>query len=66
MSWAEYDTHNEVPQEVVHAFFDLLDRINYAYLKIDGTYGDLHPVVRDKVKYIEKTLYKSMEDRHND
>ncbi len=51
MSWSEYDTHNYVPQEVVHAFFDLLDRINYAYLKIDGTYGDLHPVVRDKVNY---------------
>jgi hypothetical protein len=41
---------------------DLLDRIQYAYLKTDGTYGDLAHVVSDKVTYIEKLLYKSMEE----
>lgn len=41
---------------------DLLDRIQYAYLKTDGTYGNLAFVVSDKVKYIEKLLWKSMED----
>jgi hypothetical protein len=40
---------------------DLLDRSQYAYLKLDGTYGDLHPVVSGKVKYIEKLLYDKME-----
>lgn len=61
MSWCDYDKYREVPKEVSHAMLDLLDRIQYAYLKTDGTYGDLASVVSDKVKYIEKMLYKSME-----
>lgn len=61
MGWCDYDKNREVPKEVSHAMLDLLDRIQYAYLKTDGTYGDLASVVSDKVKYIEKLLYKSME-----
>ena len=63
MAWADFDKHNEVPKDVVHAMLDLLDRIQYAYLEIDGKYGDLHPVVSDKVKYIEKLLYATMEEK---
>lgn len=61
MGWCDYDKTREVPKEVSHAMLDLIDRIQYAYLKTDGTYGDLASVVSDKVKYIEKLLYKSME-----
>lgn len=61
MGWCDYDKDREVPKEVSHAMLDLLDRINYTYLKTDGTYGDLASVVSDKVKYIEKLLWKSME-----
>jgi len=61
MSWSDFDKNYTVPQEAVHAMLDLLDRIQYAYLQIDGTYSNLHPVVSDKVKYIEKLLYNEME-----
>lgn len=36
----------------------LLDAIDYAYLKTDGTYGDLAFVVADKVEYL-KSLKQS-------
>lgn len=61
MAWADFDKNYTVPKEAVHAMLDLIDRIQYAYLKIDGSYGALHPVVSDKVKYIEKLLYNEME-----
>lgn len=61
MAWAHFDERYTVPKEAVHAMLDLIDRIRYGYLKLDGTYGDLHPVVSDKVKYIEKLLYKAKE-----
>lgn len=61
MGWADFPTE-KVPKEVVKYMLDLIDRINYAYLKTDGTYGNLAYVVSDKVKLIEKTLWKSMED----
>ena len=63
MGWADFDKNHEVPKEAVHAMLDLIDRIQYAYLQFDGTYGRLHPVVSDKVKYIEKLLWKSMEGK---
>lgn len=31
----------------------ILDAIDYAYLKTDGTYGDLALVVADKVEYLK-------------
>ena len=60
MAWADFDKNYTVPKEAVTAMLDLIDRIQYAYLKVDGSYGDLHPVVSDKVKYIEKLLYNEM------
>ena len=38
----------------------LLEAISYAYYKTDGTYGSLSPVVADKVRYINKQLYKEL------
>lgn len=61
MTWVDFDKNYTVPKEAVHAMLDLIDRIQYAYLKTDGSYGALHPVVSDKVKYIEKLLYCEME-----
>lgn len=61
MAWAGFIKNHTVPKEAIEAMLDLLDRIQYAYLKVDGTYGDLHPIVSGKVKYIEKLLYKEME-----
>lgn len=61
MGWADYAKEHTLPKEVCIALMDLMDRINYAYLEVDGTYGGLLPVVSDKVKYIEKLLYKDME-----
>lgn len=61
MAWTDFDKNYTVPKEAVSAMLDLLDRIQYAYLKVDGTYGDLHPVVSGKVKHIEKLLYNEME-----
>ena len=63
MAWADFDKNYTVPKEAVHAMLDLLDRIQYAYLNVDGTYGELHPVVSDKVKYIEKLLYNENESK---
>lgn len=61
MAWAYFNETYTVPKEAVSAMLDLIDRIQYAYLKLDGTYGNLHPVVSDKVKYIEKLLWAEME-----
>ena len=61
MAWCNHDKYRQVPKEVTHAMLDLIDRIQYAYLETDGTYGDLAYVVSDKVKYIEKLPFKSME-----
>lgn len=61
MAWADFTKTYTVPKEAVEAMLDLIDRIQYAYLKVDGTYGDLHPVVSGKVKSIEKLLYAEME-----
>ena len=61
MGWADYAKEHTLPKEVCIALMDLIDRINYGYLKVDGTYGNLHHVVSDKVKYIEKLLYNEME-----
>ena len=66
MAWADFDKTHTVPKEAVHAMLDLIDRIQYAYLKVDGSYGELHPVVSDKVKYIEKILYKDLEKERDD
>ena len=66
MAWADFTKNYTVPKEAVDAMLDLLDRIQYAYLKVDGTYGDLHPVVSGKVKYIEKLLYNEMERERDD
>ncbi len=66
MAWADFDKNYIVPKEAVSAMLDLLDRIQYAYLKVDGTYGDLHPVVSGKVKSIEKLLYDEMEKERDD
>lgn len=60
MEWASFPVE-KVSEEVIHYMLDLIDRINYAYLKVDGTYGSLHHVVSDKVKLIERTLYTNME-----
>lgn len=61
MGWADFPTE-KVPKEVVKYMLDLIDRINYAYLQTDGKYGNLAYVVSDKVKLIEKTLWKSKEE----
>lgn len=61
MGWTDYAKEHTLPEEVCVALMDLMDRINYTYLRTDGTYGDLHPVVSGKVRYIEKLLYKEME-----
>lgn len=66
MAWADFDKNYTVPKEAVNAMLDLLDRIQYAYLKVDGTYGDLHPVVSGKVKHIEKLLYNEIEKERDD
>ena len=66
MAWADFIKNHTVPKEAVTAMLDLIDRIQYAYLKFDGTYGGLHPVVSDKVKYIENLLYKEMEKETDD
>lgn len=34
----------------------LIDNISYIYYKTDGTYGDLHPLVADSVKYAKEQL----------
>ena len=34
----------------------LIDAIDHAYLKTDGTYGDLSYEVSDKVKYLKSSL----------
>lgn len=62
MGWADYAKEHTLSKEVCIALMDLIDRINYGYLEVNGTYGDLHPVVSDKVKYIEKLLYDKMEE----
>lgn len=61
MGWADYANEHSLSKEVCIALMDMMDRINYVYLKVNGSYGDLSPVVSDKVKYIEKLLYKEME-----
>lgn len=61
MAWYNFP-EEKVSEEVIHYMLDLIDRINYAYLKIDGSYGDLHPCVSDKVKLIERSLYKCREE----
>ncbi len=66
MAWTDFDKKYTVPKEAVNAMLDLLDRIQYAYLKLDGSYGDLHPVVSGKVKHIEKLLYNEMEKERDD
>lgn len=39
----------------------LLDAIDYAYLKTDGTYGDLALVVADKVEYLKSLRHGKIE-----
>lgn len=62
MIWADYAKEHTLSKEVCIALMDLIDRINYGYLEVNGAYGDLHPVVSDKVKYIEKLLYDKMKE----
>ena len=61
MSWADFSKNHTVPKDAVNAMLDLIDRIQYAYLNVDGTYGNLHHVVSDKVKYIERLLWAEKE-----
>ena len=62
MIWADYAKEHTLSKEVCIALMDLIDRINYGYLEVNGAYGDLHPVVSDNVKYIEKLLYDKMKE----
>ncbi len=39
----------------------LIDAIDHAYLKTDGTYGDLSYEVSDKVKYLKSSLKQPIE-----
>lgn len=61
MALANYPAE-DVPKEAIKYMLDLVDRIQYAYLRTDGKYGDLHKSVSDKVKLIEKTLWKHKEE----
>jgi hypothetical protein len=45
-------------EEQWRAFLLLLDAIDAVYLKKDNTYGDLYPLVAEKVQYIESLFPK--------
>ena len=44
-----------INKEIMEAFLDLLDRIDYRYAN-GKDYGDLDVCVADKVKYIRKLI----------
>ena len=44
-----------INEEIMEAFLDLLDRIDYRYAN-GKDYGDLDVCVADKVKYIRKLI----------
>lgn len=54
--WARIQVAKEVMDMVSKT---LLDAIDYAYLKTDGTYGDLNNLVADQVEFI-KSMRKSI------
>lgn len=40
----------------------LIDAIDYAYLQTDGSYGDLSPVVSDKIRFLKETMMRDKLD----
>lgn len=55
----ELKNENEKLKAELNAYHDLIDRIDYCYLEIDGSYGDMKKgglayCVADKVKYIRR------------
>lgn len=55
----ELRKENERLNAELNAYHDLIDRIDYCYLQIDGSYGDMKKgglayCVADKVKYIHR------------
>lgn len=45
-------------EEQWRAFLLLLDAIDAAYINKDNTYGDLYPLVADKVQYVKSLFPK--------
>lgn len=49
---------NGIHEEKWRAFLLLLDAIDAVYLKKDNTYGDLYPLVAEKVQYVKSLFPK--------
>ena len=58
MTVVNYCKNRPLPDRVKIALLDLVDRLDYVYLKTDGTYGDLDKIVSDKLRYIHKLTDK--------
>lgn len=57
--YSELEAENERLNTELNVYHDLIDRIDYCYLQIDGSYGDMKNgglayCVADKVKYIHR------------
>lgn len=56
MSAINYCKNKPLPDDVKLALLDLVDRLDYCYLRLDGTYEGLHRIVSDKVHYIHRLM----------
>lgn len=56
MSAIDYCKKKPLPDNVKEALLDLVDRIDHDYRMLDGTYGNLSPLVANKVKYIHRLM----------
>lgn len=56
MSAIDYCKNKRLPDSVKVALLDLVDRIDHGYRKVDGTYGNLDPLVADKMKYVHRLM----------
>ena len=55
---AVYDSVIDMAQWKDKQMYLLIDAIDHAYLKTDGTYGELSYEVSDKVKYLKNQIKK--------
>lgn len=62
MAAVNYCKNKPLPDKVKIALLDLVDRLDCAYLRLDGTYGDLDKIVSDKLRYIHNLMDKG--DNH--
>lgn len=59
--YGEYAVAMEMAKWKDEQLYLLIDAIDHAYLKTDGTYGDLSYEVSDKVKYLKSSLKQPIE-----